>query len=55
MYFGEKDGKADSTTTPMLWLTGVACGLIVAAAWIPGINMFGLDPVVVNATASFTD
>lgn len=55
MYFGGKKGALESTPTPILWLTAVACGGLLAVAWLPGINLFGIEPATAAAAASLVN
>jgi len=55
MYFGEDTEALDGSPAPVLWLTAVACGAIVAVAWVPGINLFGVDPFAATAAAALVN
>ena len=55
MYFGEEMEALDGRPSPVLWLMAVASGVIVAVAWVPGINLFGMDPFAAAAAASLVN
>jgi NADH-quinone oxidoreductase subunit N len=55
MYFGEDSDALDGRSTPVLWLTAVVTGAVVALAWVPGINLFGLDPIAAAAAATLVN
>jgi NADH-quinone oxidoreductase subunit N len=55
MYFGEDQQGLDGRTPPVLWLTAVLAALIVGLAWVPGVNLFGLDPMAANAAAALVN
>ena len=55
MYFGEDSDALDGHTTPILWVTAVVTGIIVFLGWVPGINMFGLDPIAAAAAATLVN
>ena len=55
MYFGaEKDGL-DGKLTPVLWVAAVGSAAVVALAWLPGINLFGLEPIAAGAAAALVN
>lgn len=55
MYFGEDSQALDGRTPPVLWVTAVVTGAIIGLAWIPGINLFGLDPMAAAAAATLVN
>ena len=55
MYFGEDTNALDGRTPPVLWVTAVVTGLIVGLAWVPGIDMFGLDHIAGAAAATLVN
>ncbi len=55
VYFGaDKDGT-DARPTPILWTAAVVTALIVALAWLPGINLFGIEPVAAAAAETLVN
>ncbi|MBR2655970.1 NADH-quinone oxidoreductase subunit NuoN [Yoonia sp.] len=55
MYFGEDTQALDGRTPPVLWVTAVVTGAIIGLAWIPGVNLFGLDPMAAAAAATLVN
>lgn len=55
MYFGEDTQALDGRVPPMLWVTAVVTAGIVGLAWIPGVNLFGLDPIAAAAAATLVN
>lgn len=55
MYFGEDSDALDGRASPVLWVTAVVTGAIVGLAWVPGINLFGLDPIAAAAAATLVN
>ncbi|MBQ1204110.1 MAG: NADH-quinone oxidoreductase subunit NuoN [Loktanella sp.] len=55
MYFGEDTQALDGRTPPVLWLTAVVSAAIIGLAWVPGINLFGLDPMAASAAAALVN
>jgi NADH-quinone oxidoreductase subunit N len=55
MYFGEDNEGLDTGLSPVLWTTAVVTATIVAVAWAPGINLFGIEPIAGAAAASLVN
>ncbi|MFN3663622.1 NADH-quinone oxidoreductase subunit NuoN [Yoonia sp.] len=55
MYFGEDTQALDGRTPPVLWVTAVVSAAIIGLAWIPGVNLFGLDPMAAAAAATLVN
>ena len=55
MYFGEDTDALDGRTSPILWVTALVAGLIIGLGGVPGINMFGLDPIAAAAAATLVN
>tara|TARA_R110002051_G_scaffold14460_8_gene46890 strand:- start:602 stop:2047 length:1446 start_codon:yes stop_codon:yes gene_type:complete len=45
IYFGEDTDGLDGKMSPLLWTAAVVTGAIVLLAWVPGINLFGIETV----------
>ena len=50
VYFGDDTEALDGTMSPVLWTAAVVTGAIILLAWVPGINLFGIE-VVARAAA----
>ncbi len=55
VYFGADQDGTDSRPTPVLWTAAVITGLIVALAWLPGVNLFGIEPVAAAAAETLVN
>ncbi len=55
VYFGAEGEGTDSRPTPVLWAAAVVSAVIVAVAWLPGINLFGIEPVAAAAAATLVN
>ena len=55
VYFGEDNDGLDGDTSPVLWITAVVAGAIVAFAWVPGINLFGIEIIAQAAAATLVN
>lgn len=55
MYFGEDVDALDGKPAPVLWFFAVATGAIVAVAWVPGVNLFGIDPAAASAAIALVN
>ncbi|MEY1555073.1 NADH-quinone oxidoreductase subunit NuoN [Yoonia sp. R2331] len=55
VYFGAESEGTDGRPTPVLWTAAVVSGVIVAVAWLPGINLFGIEPVAAAAAATLVN
>ena len=55
MYFGEDSDALDGRAAPVLWAICVVSALVVGLAWLPGVNLFGLDPIAANAAAALVN
>ncbi|MFT5066313.1 MAG: NADH-quinone oxidoreductase subunit N [Yoonia sp.] len=51
VYFGDDDDGLDGKMSPVLWVTAVVTAAIVGLAWVPGINLFGIEVVAQAAAA----
>ena len=45
IYFGEDTEGLDGKMSPVLWTAAVVTGGIILLAWVPGINLFGIEEV----------
>ena len=55
VYFGEENEGIDTNMTPVLWLCAVVTAAIVLLAWIPGINLFGIEALAQTAAAALVN
>ena len=55
MYFGEETEGLDGKQAPVLWVMTLVTSAIVGLAWVPGINLFGLDPIAAAAAATLVN
>jgi len=55
MYFGEKVEGAEVSSNGVLLVTSVVAAAMIAFAWIPGINLFGIDPIAAAAAATLVN
>jgi NADH-quinone oxidoreductase subunit N len=55
VYFGEDNDGLDGKTQPVLWITAIVTAGIVGLAWIPGINLFGIETVAQAAAATLVN
>jgi NADH-quinone oxidoreductase subunit N len=55
MYFGADSDALDGRASPVLWVTAVVSAAVIGLAWVPGVNLFGLDPIAAAAAASLVN
>ena len=55
VYFGDDEEGLDAKISPILWTAAVVSAAIVALAWVPGINLFGLEEVAKAAAATLVN
>jgi len=55
VYFGEDKDGLDAKMAPTLWIIAVVTAAIVGLAWIPGINLFGIEMMAQNAAATLVN
>ncbi len=55
VYFGEENDGIDTKMTPVLWLSAVVTAAIVLLAWLPGINLFGIEAVAQTAAQALVN
>lgn len=55
VYFGEENDGIETKMTPVLWLSAVVTAAIVAVAWLPGINLFGIEAVAQTAAQALVN
>lgn len=55
VYFAERDDGAAGRLPPVLWTAAVVSTVIVALAWVPGINLFGLEPFAAEAALTLVN
>ncbi|MCO4848917.1 MAG: NADH-quinone oxidoreductase subunit NuoN [Yoonia sp.] len=55
VYFGEENDGLDGKMSPVLWITAVVTATIVGLAWVPGINLFGIEVVAQAAAATLVN
>lgn len=55
VYFGEENEGIDTKMTPILWVCSVVTAAIVLLAWIPGINLFGIETVAQTAAQALVN
>ena len=55
VYFGEDTDGLDEKSSPVLWTFAVVTAAIVLLAWVPGINLFGVEAVAEAAAQSLVN
>ena len=55
VYFGEDTDGLDEKSSPVLWTFAVVTAAIVLLAWVPGINLFGIEAVAEAAAQSLVN
>ena len=55
VYFGEENVGLDGKMPPVLWITAVVTATIVGLAWVPGINLFGIETMAQAAAATLVN
>ncbi|WP_342075278.1 NADH-quinone oxidoreductase subunit NuoN [Yoonia sp. SS1-5] len=55
MYFGEDSDALDGKPAPVLWIAAVLTGIIVGLAWLPGVNLFGIEVIAEAAAATLVN
>jgi len=55
MYFGDEEDGLDGKMTPALWFAAMVTSAVVALAWLPGVNLFGLEAVAANAAQTLVN
>ena len=55
VYFGEENIGLDGKMPPVLWITAVVTATIVGLAWVPGINLFGIETMAQAAAATLVN
>ena len=55
MYFGDEEDGVDGKMTPALWFAAMVTSAVVALAWLPGVNLFGLEAVAANAAQTLVN
>ncbi len=55
IYFGEDTDGVDGKMSPVLWTAAVVTGAIVLLAWVPGINLFGIETVAQAAAETLVN
>lgn len=55
VYFGEENDGLDGKMPPVLWVTAVVTATIVGLAWVPGINLFGIETMAQAAAATLVN
>ncbi|WP_458790211.1 NADH-quinone oxidoreductase subunit NuoN [Yoonia sp. MH D7] len=55
VYFGEDTDGVDGKMSPVLWTAAVVTGAIVLLAWVPGINLFGIETVAQAAAETLVN
>ncbi|AHM02626.1 Proton-translocating NADH-quinone oxidoreductase, chain N [Roseibacterium elongatum DSM 19469] len=51
MYFGEPRDELDGKMTVVPYVALVGCAAIIGLAWLPGVNLFGLEASASQAAA----
>ena len=52
MYFGEETEGLDGKLSPVLWVACIGSALVLAIGWLPGVNLFGIEPAAAAAAAT---
>ncbi len=52
MYFGEETEGLDGKLPPVLWVACIGTALMLAIGWLPGVNLFGIEPAAAAAAAT---
>ena len=55
VYFGEENVGLDGKMPLVLWITAVVTATIVGLAWVPGINLFGIETMAQAAAATLVN
>ena len=55
VYFGEDTDGVDGTMSPVLWTAAVVTAAIVLLAWVPGINLFGIETIAQAAAETLVN
>ncbi|MEJ6397949.1 NADH-quinone oxidoreductase subunit NuoN [Yoonia sp. 208BN28-4] len=55
VYFGEDTDGLDKKSNPVLWVAAVGTAAIIALGWLPGINLFGMEPWAEAAAATLVN
>ena len=55
VYFGAEGEGTDGRPAPVLWVAAVVSAVIIAVAWLPGVNLFGIEPVAAAAAATLVN
>jgi NADH-quinone oxidoreductase subunit N len=55
VYFGDENEGLDGKMSPVLWVAAVGTAAIVGLAWIPGINLFGIETYAQAAAATLVN
>ncbi len=55
VYFGDENEGLDGKMPPVLWTAAVVTAAIVLLAWVPGINLFGIETMAEAAAQSLVN
>lgn len=55
VYFGEETDGVNGKMQPLLWFAAVITAAIVLLAWVPGINLFGIETVAQAAAEALVN
>ena len=55
MYFGEETEGLNGKLSPVLWVACMGSALVLAIGWLPGINLFGIEPAAAAAAATLVN
>jgi NADH-quinone oxidoreductase subunit N len=55
MYFGDEGQELDPPASPVLWGTLMVSAALVGLAWLPGINLFGIEGAAQAAAATLVN
>lgn len=55
MYFGAEDGAVEIRSSRRLWVFLMGAAAVIGVAWLPGINMLGIESIAQSAAASLVN
>jgi len=55
MYFGKETEGLNGKLSPVLWVACMGSALALAIGWLPGVNLFGIEPAAAAAAATLVN
>ncbi|PIE14600.1 MAG: NADH-quinone oxidoreductase subunit NuoN [Rhodobacterales bacterium] len=55
MYFGEEGEGLDTSRSPVLWVMLMGSAALIGLAWLPGLNLMGLETMAQSAAAALVN